>query len=162
MNQAKDKKFYSYFCFDKQSKYGSVRGKIFSLKTSTYTDKDGKEAKRLNFALACNNIDKKAKYVLDVEPVVSNKNPETIFIDCVAFWANAERLEKFLQQKDDVLLTGFLSHYEGNSGIRLNLRIQDALVIKRFGEVNRVQDAMQPATEPFDNSEVEDDDEIPF
>lgn len=162
MNQ-NNRKFYSFFCFDKQSKFGSVKGKIFNLKTSTYSREDGQEFKRLNFALACNNIDKKAEYILDVKPTVSEKNPETIFIDCVAFGANADRLEKFLHQSDEIFATGTLSSFEGKSGNRLNLKIQDAVLWKRYGETNNtVQTEQQPAFEPSSSIDIEDDDEIPF
>lgn len=165
MNTNNERKFYSYFCFDKQSKFGSVKGKLFNLKSSTYKDKDGKDAKRINFALACNNIDKKAEYILGVEPTVSNKNPETIFIDCVAFGNNAERLEKFLQQNDEVFVTGALSSYEGKTGNRLNLRVQDAVLWKRYGEINtnnQIQEQAPSNYESANNVDIDDDDEIPF
>lgn len=162
MSQNNGRKYYSYFCFDKQSKFGSVKGKIFNLKSSTY-DKDGQQHKKLNFALACNNIDKKAHYILGVEPAVSNRNPETIFVDCVAFGTNAERLEKFLQQNDEVFATGTLSSYEGTTGNRVNLRVQDAVLWKRYGEVNATSHAEQQTTHELpSNTDVDDDDEIPF
>lgn len=160
MNQNNKGKFYSYFCFDKQSKFGSIRGRIFSIKSSTYI-KDGQEFKRLNFALAGNNIDKKVKYILDVEPTVSDRNPDTIFVDCVVFGTNAERLEKFLHDSDEIVATGFLSSYEGKSGNRVNLKIQDVSLIKRYGQVETSpQNVQQPAFEP--SIDEDDDDEIPF
>lgn len=157
-----NRKFYSFFCFDKESRFGGVKGKVFNLKTSTYNKEDGQSFKRLNFALACNNIDKKAEYILGVKPTVSEKNPETIFIDCVAFGTHAERLEKFLHQSDEIFAMGTLSSYEGKSGIRLNLKIQDAVLWKRYGEVDKTNySEQQPAFEPSDSIDI-DDDEIPF
>ena len=150
-------KYYSYFCFDKKSKFGSVKGKIFNLKMSSF-QKDGKECAKLNFALACNNIDKKAKYILDVDLAINTRNPETTFVDCVAFGDDATRMAKYLHQNDEILATGTLSHHERKSGIKANLVIKDALLIKKYGEpANQVSQN----TDSYDDVDV-DDDEIPF
>lgn len=152
-------KYYSYFCFDKKSKFGSVKGKIFNLKTSTF-EKDGQTYDKLNFALACNNIDKKAKYILDVDLAVNTRNPETTFVDCVAFGDDATRMAKYLHQNDEILATGTLSHSERKSGIKASLVIKDALLIKKYGEnPNKHIEESQVSSNDIDD---DDDDEIPF
>lgn len=161
-----DKKFYSFFCFDKQSRFGSLKGRVISLKSSTH-NKDGQEFKRLNFALACSNIDKKVKYILEVEPLASQKNPETIFVDCVAFGVTANRLEKFLSPNDEIFATGQLSSFEGKNGNRLNLRIQDAVLWKKYGKIHSdYSDSRIDLNKNSDYKELYDsndiDDEIPF
>ena len=151
--------FYTYFSFDKNSKHGSIRGRIYSLQPSTY-NKDGNELKMLRFTLIASKIDNKVKYILDVEPTVSDRNPDIIYINCTAFGTTAERLEKFLQEKDEIFATGYLSSYEGKSGNRVNFRIQDVSLVKRHGQItSRNSEDYHPQT--VDTS-IDDDDEIPF
>lgn len=159
MSQNTKPKYYSYFCFDKKSKFGSLKGKIFNLKTSTFK-KEGEDCPKLNFALACNNIDKKAKYILDVDLAVNARNPETTFVDCVAFGDDAVRLGKFLHQNDEIFATGSLSSYEGKSGNKANLIIKDAVLYKRYGET-ATPPQVESQNTSFDTQD-DDDDEIPF
>ena len=155
------RKLYSNFSFDKESKFGYVEGVVCSLKGSTYS-KDGKEFKKLTFALICNNIDKKVKYILDVEPAVSTRNPDAMFISCVSFGDSAERLEKFLHDNAVVGVTGKLSSFESNAGNKVNLRIQDVFLVKRHGEPkNSYSQPIQESVNVNVNDD-EDDDEIPF
>lgn len=161
MEEMNKRKLYSYFSFDKESKFGSVEGMVCSLKSSTYS-KEGKEFKKLNFALICNNIDKKVKYILDVEPTVSTRNPDAMFISCVAFGDSAERLEKFLHDNARVIVTGKLSSFEGTSGNKVNLKVQDIFLVKRHGEAkNNYSQSIPESVNPVIHDD-EDDDDIPF
>lgn len=160
-NNGQRKYFPSYFCFDKESKFGTVEGRVFSLKSSTYNH-EGKEFKKLNFVLASNNIEKSVKYILDVEPSVSERNPETIFVNCVAFGPTAERLEKFLHDGDVAIATGKLSSFEGKSGNRINLKVQNATVRISKNTVPQSSTMNSSAFTDVSSLDIEDDEEIPF
>ena len=159
MPDVNKKKLYSHFAFDKESKVGSVEGMVCGLKSSIYS-KDGKEFKKLNFALICNNIDKKAEYILGVKPAVSEINPQALFINCVVFGETAERLEKFLHDNDRVVATGKLSSFEGASGNKLNLKVIDVFLVRKHGEPKATSNITQESENLV--IEDEDDDEIPF
>ena len=161
MEDMNKRKLYSKFSFDKESKFGLVEGVVCSLKSSTYS-KDGKEFKKLTFALICNNIDKKVKYILDVDPAVSDRNPSAMFISCVAFGDSAERFEKFLHDKAVVEVTGKLSSFESNAGNKINLKVQDIFLEKRHGEAkNNYSQPLQQSVNP-DFDDEDDDEDIPF
>lgn len=159
--QNKRKYFPSYFCFDKESKFGTVEGRVFSLKSSTYTH-EGKEYKRLNFVLASNNIENNIKYILDVEPSVSERNPETIFINCVVFGTSAERLEKFLHDGDVAIATGKISSFEGKSGNRINLKVQNATIKTSKNKGTQFSEIHTPNVDVNNLMDDDDEDEIPF
>ena len=160
MQDMNKRKLYSYFAFDKESKVGSVEGMVCGLKSSTYS-KDGKDFKKLNFALICNNIDKKVKYILDIEPTVSNRNPDAMFVSCVVFGDSADRLEKFLHDNDRIIATGKLSAFEGATGNKVNLKVQDIFLIKKHGEAKMGSASMQESVNPMPTDE-DDDEDIPF
>lgn len=166
MEQNNKKIYYSHFCFEKESKFGTVEGMVCNLKSSTYHKEDGQEFKKLNFALACNRIDNKVKYILDIDPAISNQNPDTVFVSCVAFGATAERLEKFLNDKDRVLATGKLSYFEGTSGNIINLNVKDVFLIKKNGESKSSSYTKPEIGESYSSIDtmvdVDDDDDIPF
>ena len=160
MTNNNQKKNFSWFSFHKESKFGVVEGTVFNMKEDTYM-KNGVPSKKLTFSLACSNIHNKVKYILDAEPAINEKNPETTFINCAVFGTNVERFQQFMHDKDRVEVTGILSCYAGNKGNRLNLLVSEARV--RYYASNKNQALDEPATFSEENQYSEMiDDEIPF
>lgn len=121
---------YSY-CSIGDGNYGTIEGVVSPVNFKSYTREDGTTSEMMVFNLSCRNVDEKIKAMLDVSPVVDEENREVSFINCAVFGKKCERIRKFINEKDLVLLSGKFSSFkhEGkDSGV--SLIVDNARVLK--------------------------------
>lgn len=125
------KKIYSY-CSIGNKNYGTIEGIVLSMKVRNYIKEDGSPGEMLTFGLSCRNVDEKIKSALSVYPARSSVNSEISFISCTVFGKKAERMRKFVHEKDLVVLSGQFSVYadKSNSNPRVTLLVNDAKVTR--------------------------------